>query len=50
MATLGASGTASLTVQAPTPVPTLPEWAMILMGLMLAGGAAAVVQRHRTGA
>ncbi len=29
------------------PVPTLSEWAMILMGLMLAGGAALVLQRRR---
>lgn len=32
---------------APAPVPTLSEWAMILMGLMLAGGAALYIQRRR---
>lgn len=29
------------------PVPTMSEWAMILLGLMLAGGAALYVQRRR---
>jgi len=29
------------------PVPTLSEWAMILFGLMLAGGAAVLIQRRR---
>ena len=28
-------------------VPTLSEWAMILFGLVLAGGAALVIQRRR---
>lgn len=28
------------------PVPTLSEWAMILMGVLLAGGAAFVLQRR----
>jgi hypothetical protein len=32
---------------APAPVPTLSEWAMILLGLMLAGGAALFIQRRR---
>jgi YVTN family beta-propeller protein len=32
---------------APAPVPTLSEWAMILFGLILAGGAAVLVQRRR---
>lgn len=32
---------------APAPVPTLSEWAMILLGLMLAGGAALTIQRRR---
>ncbi|WGM31962.1 hypothetical protein KKHFBJBL_02213 [Brevundimonas sp. NIBR11] len=30
-----------------TPVPTLSEWAMILFGLTLAGGAALYIQRRR---
>ena len=30
----------------PQPVPTLSEWAMILLGLTLAGGAAVVIQRR----
>ena len=34
-------------VAAPAAVPTLSEWAMILFGLMLAGGAAVLVQRRR---
>ncbi|MFC5343823.1 IPTL-CTERM sorting domain-containing protein [Brevundimonas staleyi] len=29
------------------PVPTMTEWAMILLGLMLAGGAALVIQRRQ---
>ncbi|WP_082891488.1 IPTL-CTERM sorting domain-containing protein [Brevundimonas naejangsanensis] len=32
---------------APAPVPTLSEWAMILLGVMLAGGAALTIQRRR---
>lgn len=32
----------------PEPVPTLSEWAMILLGLMLAGGAALHLQRRLT--
>lgn len=35
---------------APAPVPTLSEWAMILFGLILAGGAAVMVQRRRLAA
>lgn len=31
----------------PEPVPTLTEWAMILLGLTLAGGAALMIQRRR---
>lgn len=34
-------------VAPPTPVPTLSEWAMILLGLTLAGGAALHLQRRR---
>ncbi len=37
----------SLTLAAPTPIPTLSEWAMIAMGLTLAGGAALYIQRRR---
>lgn len=33
-------------VAAPTPVPTLSEWAMILLGVALAGGAALTIQRR----
>jgi len=33
---------------APAPIPTLSEWAMILLGVMLAGGAAFMIQRRRT--
>lgn len=32
---------------APTPVPTMTEWAMILFGLILAGSAALYIQRRR---
>ena len=33
----------------PTPaIPTMTEWAMILLGLMLAGGATVIIQRRRT--
>ncbi|MBX9709202.1 MAG: IPTL-CTERM sorting domain-containing protein [Caulobacteraceae bacterium] len=31
----------------PAPIPTLSEWAMILLGLMLAGGAALCIQRRQ---
>lgn len=31
----------------PAPVPTLSEWAMILLGVVLAGGAALMIQRRR---
>ncbi|MGO4410335.1 MULTISPECIES: DUF11 domain-containing protein [unclassified Brevundimonas] len=34
----------------PAPVPTLTEWAMILFGLVLAGGAALHLQRRRAAA
>lgn len=43
-------GIAGGSITAPTPVPTMGEWAMILMGLMLAGGAAVMVQRRRLAA
>lgn len=37
----------SVTRTAPAPVPTMTEWAMILFGTVLAGGAALYVQRRR---
>lgn len=37
-----------LNVTTPDPVPTLSEWTMIILGLMLAGGAALVLQRRQT--
>jgi len=48
-----ADNSASLTktigaaVPPPTPVPTLTEWAMILLAVLLAGGAALHLQRRR---
>lgn len=51
---LGVSGGAQVPIRlntifvpAPAPVPTMTEWAMILLGLMLAGGAAVLVQRRQ---
>ena len=51
-ATGGALGnrTYSGTAVAPAPIPTLSEWAMILFGMILAGGAALFVQRRQTAA
>lgn len=44
----GVGQTYTLTVSTPpAPVPTLSEWAMILMGLTLAGGAVVLIQRRR---
>jgi len=40
--TVGVSGT-----PAPTPVPTLSQWAMILLAVLLAGGAALRIQGRR---
>ena len=37
-------------VAAPAAVPTMTEWAMILLGLMLAGCAAVMIQRRRRAA
>lgn len=37
----------SYTIEVPAPVPTLSEWAMMLFGTILAGGAALVIQRRR---
>ncbi|WP_428149839.1 IPTL-CTERM sorting domain-containing protein [Brevundimonas sp.] len=39
--------TATQVAAGPAPVPTLSEWAMILFGLTLAGGAAVILQRRR---
>lgn len=39
--------TMSLTPPAPAPVPTMSEWAMILLGVLLASGAALQLQRRR---
>lgn len=39
--------TVSLTPPSPAPVPTLSEWAMILLGGLLAGGAALKLHRRR---
>lgn len=48
------SGDLGFTVQfgaaAPAPVPTMTEWAMILLGVMLAGSAAVILQRRRMAA
>lgn len=45
--TCGADRLLLTPVAAPTPVPTLSEWAMILLGVLLAGGAALTIQRRR---
>lgn len=37
----------SILASAPAPVPTMAEWAMILLGVLLAGGAALTIQRRR---
>jgi hypothetical protein len=39
--------TLTLSTATPAPVPTLSEWAMILLGVMLAGMSAVYVQRRR---
>jgi hypothetical protein len=44
---IGASNVQAVVVAAPAPVPTLSEWAMILFGLILAGGAALYIQRRQ---
>ncbi|WP_298163292.1 IPTL-CTERM sorting domain-containing protein [Brevundimonas sp.] len=41
------NGPAAVVATSPTPVPTLSEWAMILFGTILAGGAALYIQRRR---
>lgn len=42
-----ASGSANSAV--PAAIPTMSEWAMILLGVLLAGGAALTIQRRRQG-
>ncbi|MFC5344984.1 NHL repeat-containing protein [Brevundimonas staleyi] len=42
------TGPARGPARGPDPVPTLSEWAMILLGLLLAGGAALHIERRRT--
>lgn len=42
-----AAGAAANDVVVVAPVPTMSEWAMILLGLMLAGGAAVYIQRRQ---
>lgn len=44
---VGSNYTLTVSGQAPTPVPTMSEWAMILFSLLLAGGAALYVQRRQ---
>ncbi len=45
----GTSGTVAKAASTPTPapVPTMTEWAMILLGMLLAGVAALTIQRRR---
>ncbi|WGM31514.1 IPTL-CTERM sorting domain-containing protein [Brevundimonas sp. NIBR11] len=43
------SGTGPTLITAAAAVPTMSEWAMILFGTVLAGGAALYLQRRRTG-
>lgn len=53
VATYDYTGPGVLTVgplASPETVPTLSEWGMILMGMLLAGGAAAILQRRRLAA
>ena len=46
----GASNVQAVVVAPPAAVPTLSEWAMILFGLILAGGAALYIQRRQKAA
>lgn len=50
VADLGSASIFRVAPPAPTPVPTLSEWAMILVGLSLAGGAIMMIQRRRPAA
>lgn len=43
-------GVRTVSAPAPASVPTMTEWAMILLGLMLAGVAALTIQRRRMAA
>ncbi|WP_298159215.1 Ig domain-containing protein [Brevundimonas sp.] len=45
--TAGSEGTRTFSGSVAEPVPTLSEWAMILFGLLLAGGAALYIQRRQ---
>ncbi len=45
-AVMGASNIQAVAAM-PAPVPTLSEWALVLLGLTLAGGAAVCIQRRR---
>lgn len=45
-----ATDTLTVAGVAPTPVPTLTEWAMILLGVLLAGGAVLQLERRRRAA
>lgn len=47
--TPGTNPTLIVAAAGPAPVPTLSEWATILFGLMLAGGAAVYLQRRQFG-
>lgn len=49
---IGSNSAFNVPLSAPTPasVPTLSEWSMILLALMLAGGAAVMLQRRRLAA
>lgn len=40
-------GVVTITYTNPATIPTMSEWAMILFGLLLAGGAAVMIQRRR---
>lgn len=40
-------GVVTITYTAPASIPTMSEWAMILFGLILAGGAAVIIQQRR---
>lgn len=38
---------ATLSIAAPAPIPTMTEWAMILLGVLLAGSATLIIQKRR---
>ncbi|MNR47677.1 hypothetical protein D3C85_1668080 [compost metagenome] len=41
---------ATLSIAAPAPIPTMTEWAMILLGVLLAGSATLMIQKRRLAA